>query len=63
MVAASRKPVIMGDAAWAVLTRDSRDCTGNFLVDEEVLAAEGTTDFDQYAVAPGTPLYPDFFLD
>ena len=63
MVAASRQPAIMGDAAWAVLTRDSRKCTGYFLVDEEVLAEEGVTDFDQYAVKPGTPLYPDFFLD
>lgn len=63
MVAASRKPAIVGDAAWAVLTRDSRACTGNFLVDEEVLTEEGETDFEKYAVVPGTPLFPDFFLD
>jgi citronellol/citronellal dehydrogenase len=63
MIAASRQPAIMGDAAWAVLTRDSRACTGRFLTDEEVLAEEGETDFDKYAVVPGTPLFPDFFLD
>ena len=63
MIAASRRPAIVGDAAWAVLTRDSRTCTGRFLTDEEVLAEEGETDFDQYAVVPGTPLIPDFFLD
>ncbi len=63
MIAASRQPAIMSDAAWAVLTRDSRTCTGRFLIDEEVLTEEGETDFDQYAVKPGTPLIPDFFLD
>ncbi len=60
---ASRKPEIMADAAWYVLTRDSRACTGNFLMDEQVLAEEGQTDLDRYAVRPGTPLFPDFFLD
>ncbi|MEN8006707.1 MAG: NAD(P)-dependent oxidoreductase [Candidatus Krumholzibacteriota bacterium] len=63
MINASRKPAIMADAAWAVLTRDSRTCTGRFLIDEEVLAEEGDTDLDKYAVVPGTPLIPDFFLD
>ena len=60
---ASRKPEIMGEAAWAVLTRDSRACTGNFFTDEAILAEEGETDMDKYAVKPGTPLFPDFFLD
>ena len=63
MINASRQPAIMGEAAWAVLTRDSRKCTGRFMTDEEVLTEEGATDFDQYAVVPGTPLIPDFFLD
>jgi citronellol/citronellal dehydrogenase len=63
MIAASRQPAIMGDAAWAILTRDSRSFTGRFVTDEEVLTEEGVTDLDQYAVVPGTPLYPDFFLD
>ena len=53
----------MADAAWAILTRDARTCTGNFFTDEEVLGEEGVTDFEPYAVQPGTPLFPDFFLD
>jgi len=63
MIDASRKPGIVADAAWAILTRDARACTGNFFVDEDVLRDEGVTDFEAYAVKPGTPLYPDFFLD
>jgi citronellol/citronellal dehydrogenase len=63
MINASRQPAIVSDAAWAILTRDSRTCTGGFLIDEDVLAEEGETDFDKYAVKPGTPLVNDFFLD
>ncbi len=59
----ARKPAIMADAAQAVLTRDAKSCTGNFFIDDEVLAEEGVTDFDQYAVSPGHPLTPDIFLD
>ena len=62
MMKQSRWPSIMADAAHAILTRDHRECSGNFFVDEEVLAAEGVTDFDQYAVDPSQPLVPDFFL-
>jgi len=58
-----RKPEILADAAHVLLTRDSRCCTGNFYIDDEVLAAEGITDFDRYAVQPGAELYPDFFVD
>jgi citronellol/citronellal dehydrogenase len=58
----SRKPEIMADAALAILRRPSRQCTGNFFLDEEVLAAEGTTNFDDYAVTPGGDLIPDLFL-
>ena len=57
-----RTPEIVADAAVAILKRDARSCTGNFFIDDEVLAAEGVTDFDQYAVSPGTPLMPDFFV-
>ena len=57
-----RKPEIMADAAHAVFIKNSRDCTGNFFVDEKVLAEEGVTDFDQYAVMPGGDLLPDFFV-
>jgi len=57
-----RKPEIVADAAWSIITRDSSQCTGQFFVDEEVLRQEGETDFQQYAVAPETALMPDFFL-
>jgi citronellol/citronellal dehydrogenase len=60
---ASRKPAIVADAAYAILARDSRRATGNFYIDETVLREEGVTDFEPYAVNPGTPLYPDLFLD
>ncbi len=59
---ASRKPAIVADAAHAILLRDSKGCSGNFFIDEEVLLEEGVSDFDQYAVSPGTRLYNDLFL-
>lgn len=59
---ASRKPAIVADAAYAVLTRDSRACSGNFFIDEEVLREAGVSDLDQYAMSPGTALYNDLFL-
>lgn len=59
-----RKPEILADAAYAILNRSSRDCTGNFYIDDEVLAAEGVTDLDHYSVVPGTKEFlTDFFLD
>ena len=60
---ASRKPAIMADAAYVILNRDSRKATGNFYIDEMVLREEGVTNFDQYAVTPGTSLCTDLFLD
>ena len=64
MVARSRIPEIVADAVHAILARPSRDCTGNFFIDEEVLAGEGVTDFDRYRAAPGKgALAPDPFLD
>lgn len=57
-----RKDTIMSDAAYAMVTRDSKKFTGNFCVDEDVLREEGITDFDQYAMKPGAPLMADFFL-
>jgi citronellol/citronellal dehydrogenase len=57
-----RKPEIVADAAHVILTRDSRCCTGNFYIDEDVLREAGVTDFERYAVQPGSPLYPDLFL-
>ena len=59
-----RKPEILADAAYIILNRSSKECTGNFFVDDEVLASEGITDLDGYAVVPGTTEFlPDFFLD
>ncbi|MBP6629914.1 MAG: NAD(P)-dependent oxidoreductase [Kofleriaceae bacterium] len=58
----SRSPDIMADAAHVILTRPSRDCTGNFFVDDEVLASVGVTDLDKYAMQPGGQLIPDFFV-
>lgn len=60
---ASRKPEIVADAAHHIFLRNSRECTGNFFIDEEVLRDAGIKDFDQYAVTPGTPLFNDLFLD
>ncbi|MBM0104245.1 NAD(P)-dependent oxidoreductase [Steroidobacter sp. S1-65] len=60
----ARKPEIMADAAHAILTRDPRNCTGNFFIDDEVLASAGVTDLDPYAVTPGNKQFqPDFFVD
>jgi len=58
----SRKPEIVADAAHAIFTKNSRSCTGNFFIDDDVLKAEGVTELDRYAVVPGAPLLPDFFL-
>jgi len=58
-----RKPDVMGDAAHFILTSDSRKCTGNFFIDDDVLRSHGVTDLDQYATEPGHELQPDFFID
>ena len=61
----SRKPDIMADAAYAVLTRKSTEFTGNFCVDETLLREGGMTDFSAYAMTPGmkdSELLPDYFL-
>ena len=57
-----RRPEILADAAHAILTRDGRSTTGRFFIDEEVLAEEGITDLEGYAVKPGMPLMQDIFL-
>ena len=63
MMNASRTPEIMADAAHAILCRDA-SCTGRFFIDDEVLLEGGMTeaDLERYAVSPGTPLAPDFFV-
>jgi citronellol/citronellal dehydrogenase len=59
-----RTPEIVADAAYLILSRPSRQCTGNFFIDEEVLAEAGVTNLDRYAVVPGTVNFaPDFFID
>lgn len=59
----SRKPEIVADAAHAILTRPSRDCTGNFFVDVRVLAEEGVSDLTPYSVDPAHEAVLDFFLE
>jgi len=62
--AACRTPEILSDTAYIILNRNSKECTGNFFVDDEVLASEGITDLEKYSVVPGTKDFlPDFFLD
>lgn len=63
MVSRSRKPEIMADAAYLILTRPARQCSGNFFIDEQVLRESGVSDFDSYAVQPGKELVQDFFVD
>ena len=58
----SRKPEILADAAYFVLKMNSRETTGNFFIDDEVLAKEGITDLAHYSVVPGAELMPDIFL-
>jgi citronellol/citronellal dehydrogenase len=62
-MARARRPELYSDAAYAVITRPSRDCTGNAFLCEDVLAAEGVTDFDRYAYQPGTEPEADLFVD
>ncbi len=59
----SRKPEIMGDAAYAIFNRDGRKVTGNFFIDDEVLIAEGVKDLSVYAMVPGGHLTTDLFLE
>jgi citronellol/citronellal dehydrogenase len=62
-MARARTPEIMSDAAHAILTRPSRECTGNFFLAEDVLVEEGITDFTGYAAAPGAEPLPDLYVD
>ncbi|HVG41680.1 MAG TPA: NAD(P)-dependent oxidoreductase [Chitinophagaceae bacterium] len=63
LIQKSRTPDIVADATYAILTKPSADCTGNFFIDEEVLAKEGITDLSHYAVNPAQSLMTDIFLD
>ena len=58
----SRTPDIMADAAHYILTQPSKELTGQFLVDDDVVTKAGVTDLEKYSVVPGATLLPDFFL-
>ncbi len=58
-----RTAEIVADAAHVILTRPSRECSGNFFIDEELLRSTGVVDFERYAVKRGETLIPDFFVD
>jgi citronellol/citronellal dehydrogenase len=63
---ACRKPEILADAAYLILTSDAKDPrnTGNFHIDDVLLAQYGITDLDPYAMTPGNRKFiPDFFVD
>jgi citronellol/citronellal dehydrogenase len=59
---ASRTPDILADAAHAIFLKDAKTFTGNFLIDDTFLFANGVRDFDRYRVDPGVDLEPDFFV-
>jgi citronellol/citronellal dehydrogenase len=63
MTRRSRKPGIMADAAHIILTRPSREFTGNFCIDDETLESEGISDLSSYAIDPSVELMPDFFVE
>ncbi len=58
----SRTPDIMADAAYVIFNRPSRECTGNFFIDDDLLRSTGVTDFSKYQTVPGAELIPDFFV-
>jgi citronellol/citronellal dehydrogenase len=62
VMAMSRKPEIMADAAYRVFQKPAKSFTGHFLIDDSFLAGEGVTDFEQYRVDPREPLAPTFFV-
>ncbi|WP_421881040.1 SDR family oxidoreductase [Methylibium sp.] len=63
-IARCRTPEILADAAWLVLTSDAKAVTGNFFIDDTLLAQHGITDLEQYSVTPGTKDFVlDFFVD
>src|SRR5262249_49599078 len=62
-MAKARKPELYADAAYAVVTRPSRECTGNAYLCEDVMAEEGVTDFGRYAYVDGAQPQVDLFVD
>lgn len=63
MIQSSRDAAIMGDAAYELFLKTSKTCTGQFLLDEDVLKKAGVTDFNHYAINPKKKLTFDFFVD
>ncbi len=63
MMRRSRKPEIVADAAHVILNRPSRECTGQFFIDDSVLYESGVRDFERYSVEPGSALLGDIFID
>lgn len=63
IVRRSRKPEILADAAHVILSKPSREFTGNFCIDDETLESVGVTDLSRYAVEPSAELVPDFFVE
>lgn len=59
----SRKPAIVADAAYLILTSNSREVTGNFFIDEDVLRQHGIKDLSSYDLVPGHQLFPDFYVE
>jgi citronellol/citronellal dehydrogenase len=62
-IARTRRPEIMADAAYVILARSARHCTGNFFIDDEVLAQEGITDLARYSWVAGAELIPDLYVE
>jgi citronellol/citronellal dehydrogenase len=62
-MARARTPEVYADSAYAVLTRPSRECTGNFFLCEDVLAEEGVTDFSRYSAVDGAEPQVDLYVD
>jgi citronellol/citronellal dehydrogenase len=60
---ASRNPKIMADAAYEILTSDSRQVSGNFFIDEDFLRTRGVNDFKEYSINPEAKLFTDLFLN
>jgi citronellol/citronellal dehydrogenase len=58
----SRKPDILADAAYAIMTKPAKDFTGHFLIDDAFLASDGVTDFERYRVDPAETLAVSFFV-
>ncbi len=59
-----RKPEILSDSAYIIFNRSAKECTGNFFIDDELLASEGITDLEKYSVVPGTKEFiQDLFID